>query len=165
MILSIIAAVARNGVIGRNGALPWRLPADLKHFKSVTMGKPVIMGRRTWESLGKPLPGRMNIVVTSRRDLPVPCAGSLDEALRLAASADEVFVIGGARLFAEALARASRLYLTEIDADFDGDTWFPPFRRTEWSLVSSVGRKGDETNPIDLTFRCFERIMPSPVEG
>jgi dihydrofolate reductase len=131
----LVAAVAANGVIGQNGALPWQLPEDLKHFKRLTMGHPVIMGRRTWESLGKPLPGRDNIVVTGRAGYEAPGAGvanSLHGALALCAGEPVAFVIGGSRLFAEALAIASGLVLTEIQRDFPGDTWFPEYDRSKW---------------------------------
>jgi len=133
----LVAAVAANGVIGRNGELPWRLPEDLKHFKEVTLGHPVIMGRRTWESLGKyrPLPGRRNIVVTRNAAYEAPgasVAGSLESALDLCAGEDRVSVIGGQQLFAQALSMADGLDLTEIHREYEGDTWFPPFDRAKW---------------------------------
>ena len=158
MLISIIAAVARNGVIGRNGALPWHLPADLKYFKTTTMGKPVIMGRRTWESIGKPLPGRLNVVVTSHPGVPVTCARatSLAQAIRLAES-DEAFIIGGARLFAEALPLADRLYLTLVDAEIEGDVSFPAYDRTAWREVKRAVHVPDDKNPYRLTFSLFER--------
>ena len=135
MIKSLVVARARNGVIGRDNALPWRLPADLAYFKRVTMGHPVIMGRRTWESIGRPLPGRLNIVVSRNRDYQAPGAtvvGSLGEAWQAAGDAGEACVIGGTSLFAEALPQADRIHLTEVEADVPGDTWFPPFDRGEW---------------------------------
>jgi dihydrofolate reductase len=134
--LVLIAGVARNGAIGKDDALPWRLPEDLRHFKQHTLGWPVIMGRRTWESLPpafRPLPGRRNLVVTRRADWhadgaePVP---SLDVALRRVQDRERAFVIGGAQLYAEALPRADELLLTEIDADFDADAFFPPWDRS-----------------------------------
>jgi len=131
----LIAAVAANGVIGVNGKLPWQLPEDLKHFKRLTLGHPVIMGRRTWESLGAALPGRENIVVTRSAGYEAPGAAraaSLDAALALCAGEPVVFVIGGERLFAESLPLAAGLVLTEIHRDYDGDTWFPKFDRTRW---------------------------------
>lgn len=131
----LVAAVASNGIIGADGRLPWHLPEDLKHFKRVTMGYPVIMGRLTWESLGKPLPGRKNIVV-SRTPGYAPTgasvAGSLESAIALAAGEDAAFVIGGSRLFAEALPIAEGLVMTEIYKDYAGDTWFPSFDRSQW---------------------------------
>ena len=133
--INLIVARARNGVIGRDGALPWRLPEDLAFFKRTTMGHPIVMGRRTWESIGRPLPGRRNIVVSRRADYTAAgaeVAPSLDEALRLCAGSAELFVIGGAQLYAEALARADRLIVTEIDADFDGDTRWPAPDPAQW---------------------------------
>jgi dihydrofolate reductase len=133
--INLIVARARNGVIGRDGALPWRLPEDLAFFKRTTMGHPIVMGRRTWESIGRPLPGRRNIVVSRRSDYTAAgaeVAPSLDEALRLCAGSAELFVIGGAQLYAEALARADRLFVTEIDADFDGDTRWPAPDPAQW---------------------------------
>jgi dihydrofolate reductase len=136
--LHVIAAIASNGVIGAAGKLPWHLPEDLKHFKTLTSGHPVIMGRRTWESLGRPLPGRDNIVVTRSRDYEAPgasVASSLGAALALCADAPVAFVIGGADLYAEALASADVLVLTEIQHAFDGDTRFPEFDRNDWREV------------------------------
>jgi dihydrofolate reductase len=126
--LTLIVARARNGVIGRDGALPWRLPEDLAFFKRTTMGHPIVMGRRTWQSIGRPLPGRRSIVVSRQAGFVAEGAEvvpSLDEALRLCAGSREVFVIGGAQLYAAALPRAQRLIVTEIDADFEGDTHWP----------------------------------------
>jgi len=133
--ITLIVARARNGVIGRDGKLPWRLPEDLAFFKRTTMGQPIVMGRRTWESIGRPLPGRRNIVVSRRAGFladGVETAPSLDEALRLCADSEEVFVIGGAQLYAEALPRAGRLIVTEIDADFEGDTHWPAPEPAHW---------------------------------
>lgn len=128
--LSIIVAYSRNRVIGRNNALPWRLPSDLAHFKRTTMGKPIIMGRKTWESLGRPLPGRLNIVLTqdaSYRAEAATVVHSLEEALKAACQVNdnEAFVIGGEAIFRLALPYATRVVATEIDADIQGDTWFP----------------------------------------
>jgi dihydrofolate reductase len=127
--------VASNGIIGAKGELPWRLPEDLKHFKRLTMGHPVIMGRRTWESLKGPLPGRENIVVTRNRGYEAPgaaVAGSLEGALALCAGEAVVFVIGGSTLFDESLPIAAGLVITEIHKDFEGDTWFPQYDRSRW---------------------------------
>jgi dihydrofolate reductase len=131
----LVAAVAANGVIGNEGRLPWQLPEDLRHFKQLTFGHPVIMGRRTWESLGKPLPGRNNIVVTSRPGYEAAGAAvatSLEAALALCAGEPVAFVIGGSELFAESLPIAAGLMLTEIHRDFPGDTWFPAYDRSRW---------------------------------
>jgi len=142
--------VAANGVIGRDGTLPWHLPEDLRWFKRTTLGKPVIMGRRTWDSIGRPLPGRLNIVLSRRADFTVDgavTARSLDEAEdlagRLAPDAPESVVIGGADLFALALTRARRFYLTEIGRAYEGDTLFPPFDRTVWREVERAEVAGD----------------------
>lgn len=131
----LVAAVAANGVIGKGGGMPWHLPEDLKHFKRLTLGHPVIMGRRTWESLGKALPGRDNIVVTGTAGYEAPgaaVASSLEAALALCATEPVAFVIGGHRLFAEALPVAAGLVLTELQRDFPGDTWFPEYDRARW---------------------------------
>lgn len=128
-VLTIVVARAANDVIGARNGLPWRLPEDLAHFKRITMGKPIVMGRKTFESIGRPLPGRRNIVVTrtsSWAHAGCERAGSLDEALALCRDADEVMVIGGAQLYAEALPRAQRAHVTEIHHEFEGDTVLPP---------------------------------------
>ena len=134
MVVSVIAAVARNRVIGVDNRLPWRLPADLRRFRALTWGKPIVMGRRTHESIGRPLPGRRNIVLTRGARAPGGCerAGSLAEAFEMAAPAPETVVIGGARCYREALPTAARMYLTRIDADFAGDAWFPEWSPAEW---------------------------------
>ena len=131
----LVAAVAANGIIGAKGQLPWSLPEDLKHFKRLTMDHPIIMGRRTWESLKRPLPGRENIVVTRTPGYEAPgaaVASSLEAALALCAGEPVVFVIGGSRLFAESLPMAAGLVMTEIDRDYEGDTWFPEYDRSRW---------------------------------
>lgn len=146
---SLVVAVARNGVIGRDNALPWRLPADLAHFKRVTMGHPVVMGRRTYESIGKPLPGRRNIVVTHNRGFEAPgctVVGSLEEAWRAAGDAGEVCIIGGTTLFAETLPIADVIHLTEVEADVPGDTYFPAFDRREWDEKEVARHPADEKN-------------------
>ena len=131
----LVAAVAANGIIGANGQLPWRLPEDLAHFKRLTLGHPIIMGRRTWESLGRPLPGRENIVVTGTPGYEAPgaaIAGSLEGALALCIGEPVAFVIGGSRLFQEALPIAAGLVMTEIQREFRGDTRFPEYERSRW---------------------------------
>ena len=139
--LSLIAAVARNRVIGNNNQLLWHLPEDMRYFRETTRGKPVIMGRKTWESLPdsfRPLPGRLNIVVSHNPAYEAPgatLAGSLEEAVRKAGENVEVFVIGGAELYRQALPLAQRLYLTEIDQDFEGDVLFPEISPNEWKVV------------------------------
>ena len=131
----LVAAIAANGIIGANGRLPWRLPGELQHFKKLTMGHPIIMGRRTWESLGAPLPGRENIVVTTTPDYQAEGAAvarSLEAAIALCLGEPVVFVIGGTQLFAEALPIARGMVLTEIQRDYEGDTVFPPYDRSQW---------------------------------
>jgi dihydrofolate reductase len=131
----VVAAVAANGIIGANGKLPWHLPEDLKHFKRLTLGHPIIMGRRTWESLPGALPGRENIVVSRNAGFEAPgaaIAASLDAAIAFCAGEKVAFVIGGTSLFAEALPIASGLVMTEIQRDYDGDTWFPAYDRSQW---------------------------------
>ena len=133
----LIAAVAKNGVIGARGKLPWHLPEDLRHFKKLTLGHPVIMGRRTWESLGRPLPGRDNIVVTRTTGYEAPgasVAASLAAAIALCSGEPVAFVIGGAEIYAAALALADGLVLTEIQQDFEGDTHFPQWDRSTWRV-------------------------------
>ncbi len=139
MKLSLIVARARNGVIGRGNALPWRLPEDLAFFKRTTMGHPVIMGRRTWDSIGKPLPGRRNIVVTRDREWKAAGAeraASIGAAISACRAAPAAFVIGGAQLYAEALPLADGLFVTEIDRDIDGDTFLPPVDAGQWVETS-----------------------------
>ena len=142
MKLTLVAAVARGGVIGREGTLPWRIPEDARRFRELTTGHPVVMGRRTWESLPdrfRPLPGRRNLVVTRSPDWQAhgaERAGSLDEALRLVADAPEVFVIGGGELYAAALPLADELRMTDIEADVDGDTFFPRYDAAEFEETS-----------------------------
>ena len=133
--LSLIVAMARNRVIGRDGKLPWHLPADLKRFRALTMGHHILMGRKTWESIGRPLPGRTSIVIT--RTAGYAAAGatvvhSLSEALESARGDSEVFVIGGAEVYRDALPLADRIYLTELQADFEGDVLFPPLAPGQW---------------------------------
>ena len=139
MRLSLIAAMARNRVIGRDNTLPWRLPEDLRYFKATTLGKPVIMGRKTWESLGRPLPGRLNIVVTRNADYRAEGATlvtGLPQAIAAAGEVEEAFVIGGAELYRQALPLAQRIYLTEIATDVDGDASFPEFADSDWAEIS-----------------------------
>lgn len=158
--LSIIAALSRNRVIGKDNQLPWRLPADLKHFKSVTLGKPVIMGRKTFESIGKPLPGRDNIVVTRDPKFHadgISVAHSLDDALAQAHDVPEIMLIGGAQLYAESLARAQRLYLTLIHADVDGDAHFPDYDPADWRETAREDHAADENNHYSYSFQILER--------
>ncbi len=157
----LVAAVARNGGIGRDGALLVRLPEDLRRFRALTLGSPVVMGRGTWESIGRPLPGRLNIVVSRRPDWRAEGAvgaDSLAAALAHAATAEKVFVIGGAEIFALALPRADVLELTEIDADLPADTFFPAWRRADFRQTS---RQPHETaDGLAYSFVTYQRIGP-----
>jgi dihydrofolate reductase len=160
--VTLVAAVADNGVIGADGGMPWHLPADLAHFKRLTMGKPVLMGRLTWEAIGKPLPGRLNLVLTRSRDWHADGARrvpSFIEALRVAqqAGARELMVIGGADVYRQALPKAERIYLTRVHAEPWGDTLFPELDPGEWHEVGRRERLSDEHNPWDLTFVVLER--------
>jgi len=158
--IALIAALARNRAIGRGNAMPWRLPEDLKRFKRLTMGHAVIMGRRTFESIGSPLPGRSNIVITRSRDWsPHGCAivHSLDAALAAAESPGETFVIGGAQIYALAMPLAQRLYLTEIERDFEGDAFFPDYDRSAWREVSREHRAAAGAEGFDYAFVEYER--------
>lgn len=162
MTVSLIVAVSSNGVIGREGGLPWYLPADLKHFKRTTMGHHLIIGRRTWEEVGKPLPGRTMVVVTrSRRFAPegVQVARSVEQALDLAAGDDEPFIGGGAQIYHIALARnlVDRLYITRIHAEVEGDTRFPELELDEWELVSEEHHDADKKNEFDYSFLVYDR--------
>lgn len=137
--ISLIVAHDKNRVIGHKNRMPWHLPGDLKYFKEKTMGKPIIMGRKTFESIGRPLPGRRNIVITRNRDYEregIEAASSLDEALKLAGDAEEIMVIGGEQIFRLALPMADRLYVTQINHTFEGDTYFPEYG-DEWKIVSA----------------------------
>ncbi|HXG59413.1 MAG TPA: dihydrofolate reductase [Thermoanaerobaculia bacterium] len=161
MKVSILAAVASNGVIGRGNQLPWRLSSDLKRLKSLTMGHYVIMGRKTFESVGKPLPGRTNIVVTHRPEtLPegVVPASSLEEALRIAEEDDETFILGGAEIYRQALQRAGVLYITQVHADVEGDTFFPDYDDVnEWQLVDAEHFEAGEKDDYPYSFLTYVR--------
>jgi dihydrofolate reductase len=159
--LELIAAMAANGVIGRGGQLPWHLPDDLNRFKQLTLGHPIIMGRKTYDSMGRPLPGRVNIVVSAQlREPPhaqVKLASSLDEAIALAAPAERVFVIGGAMIYESALPRTHILHLTELDESVEGDTFFPPFDRSQWRVLENVVHDRDDRHAYAFHFRTFAR--------
>lgn len=157
--ISIIVATAQDGVIGKTGGIPWYLPADLAHFKTITMGHPIVMGRVTHESIDKALPGRINIVIT--RSASYSAKGcrvvhSLDEALKLVRTEAEVFIIGGDSIYQQALQRTDRLYLTEIDAKIDGDKFFH-YGPKEWQEVSREAHQMDDKNPYDYAFIVLER--------
>lgn len=162
MRLSLIVAMTRNGVIGRGGGLPWRLSADLKRFKALTMGHHLIMGRKTFESLGRALPGRTTIVVTRQKGYSaatgVLVAQRLPEALALAAGDDEPFVIGGGEIFGEALEMAAKLYVTWVEAEVEGDTLFPVVDWGPWREISSERMGADEKNEYATRFCIYERV-------
>ncbi len=160
--IALIAAVAANGVIGQDNAMPWHLPADLAHFKRVTLGKPVIMGRRTCESIGRPLPGRRNIVVSRQPGLAIEgceVVDSLEAALERAREGgpEEIMIIGGAQLYEQALPLADRLYLTLVDAAPEGDARFPEWSSRDWKVVARDFMLPDEKNPWSLTFLTLDR--------
>jgi dihydrofolate reductase len=158
--LTLIVARARNGVIGRDNQLPWRLPEDLAHFKRTTMGRPIVMGRKTWESIGRPLPGRRSLVLSRDPHYAAPGAevvASLDEALARTAAEPEVFVIGGAQLYAAAAPRAQCLVLTQIDADFTGDAHFPAPDPAQWHEVAREHHPASGERPWAFDFVRYER--------
>ncbi|GMU71556.1 MAG: dihydrofolate reductase [Burkholderiales bacterium] len=159
---AIVAAVASNGVIGASGALPWRLKHDLRHFRELTLGHAVVMGRRTWESLAGPLAGRENIVVTARAGYVATgarIAHDLDHALALVTMPPPVFCIGGGELYREALARAATMHLTEIARAYEGDVRFPAYERGDWREVAREAHRGDD-GP-DYAFVTYERARPA----
>ena len=163
MIISMIAAMAKNRVIGKDNQMPWHLPADLKHFKQVTLGKPVIMGRKTFESIGRLLPGRRNIIVS--RAAPLDAKGaewvtSLAHAFELLQQSDEVMVIGGAEIYRQCLPLAHRLYLTEIDLTTDGDAYFPDYqseKTDDWHIIEESHHPADINNPYHCRFITLQR--------
>jgi dihydrofolate reductase len=160
---SIICAMAKNRAIGIDNQLPWRLPADLAHFKAITLGHPIIMGRNTFESLPgrKPLPGRQSIVMTRDASFAAPegilVARSLDHALDLADESEEVFFIGGAHIYNQAIDMVDRIYLTEVQTRINGDAWFPEFGDENWIETSREKRKTDEKNAYNMAFVVYDR--------
>ena len=167
MKLSIIVAASENGVIGSQGDLPWRLSADLRRFKRLTMGHAMIMGRKTYDSIGRPLPGRVSIVLTKRREgggqrsEDVLVAGSLEEATKLVATTEmdqeEAFVTGGGEIYRLALPEADRIYLTRVHTQVDGDATFPDVDWNAWRLIESEKHAADEKNEFDCTFEVWQR--------
>ena len=160
--VSLIVAIARNRVIGINNTLPWHLPADLKHFKALTMGHHMIMGRKTFESIGKPLPGRTSVVVTRNADYSTPgvmVVNSLDAAIATCGNDEEIFVIGGAELFQQSIKLADRIYLTEIDADISGDTTFAEIDHTTWQEIERTSNAPDEKNAYSYHFVVYEKAF------
>lgn len=162
MIVSLLLAASENNVIGKDNKLPWYLPDDLKYFKNLTWGLPIVMGRKTFESFGKPLPGRKSIVITRDEDWNykgVETTHSIEDGIKRAENfgAKEIFVIGGAQIFNAILPSAGRIYLTRIHHDFDGDAFFPEISENEWRLQSSRFCSADEKNRYDHTFQVWER--------
>jgi dihydrofolate reductase len=162
MILSLLVAAAKNNVIGKDNKLPWHLPNDLKYFKNLTWGMPILMGRKTFDSIGKPLPGRKSIVITrneSWAEEGVSVVHSIDEAIAKAESfgVKEIFVIGGAEIFRTALLQADRIYLTRIHQNIDGDVFFPQINEADWQLASERFCEADEKNSYNHSYQVWER--------
>ncbi len=160
MTVSLVVAASKNNVIGRDGELPWHLPEDLRHFKRITTGKPVIMGRKTFESIGRPLPDRHNIVMTRDPDYAAEGCDVVDsvaEALDVAGDADEVMVIGGGQVYRDFLPRADRIYMTRVQAEVQGDTRFPRIEGNVWRLVSAEHHAADEKHEFAFEMLVFER--------
>lgn len=149
--ITLIAAMARNRAIGLRGQLPWHLPAELRHFKEATMGRPIVMGRKTWQSIGRALPGRQNIVISRSSSLQAPgcdVAGSLERAVALA-EGDEVMIIGGGQIYAEAMRHADRMLLTLVESDPEADAWFPEWSEGDWRQSKIRQHRADDENPYD----------------
>ena len=163
MTISLIVAAANNNAIGKEGGMPWHLPNDLRHFKNLTWGMPVVMGRKTFESLGKPLAGRKNIVISRQQGWSAPGAvvvKSSEDALFVAREADmkEVMVIGGGEIYKSLFDRAKRIYLTRVEAEPDADTFFPVIDPQQWHLMSQKNHEADEKNAYNYSFQVWERL-------
>lgn len=163
MLISAITAVSQNNVIGLNNDLPWHLPADMKFFKNTTMGHAVVMGRKTYESFGKALPGRTNIVITHQKGYTLPDATivySLEEAIEKAKAIEqqEIFILGGAQIFQQSIPLLNRIYLTRIYHNFDGDTFFPTINPEEWKLIKIEPHDSDEKNQYEYAFQTWEKV-------
>ena len=159
MIISIIAAMDENRLIGSDNGLPWHLPADFKHFKEVTLGKPVLMGRKTFESIGRPLPGRKNIVI-SRAGFSadgVESVDSINAGLELVADVEEVMIIGGANIYEQMISRAEKMYITHVEAKCVGDAWFPEINEKEWSVIDRQLIEADEKNNYSFSITTYQR--------
>ena len=159
-LISLIVAMAQNGVIGRDNSMPWRLPEDLKRFRAFTLGKPILMGRKTFESIGRPLEGRTNLVLTRDRSWFAPgviVVHSVEEALTQASASDELVVIGGAEIYRLVLPFARRIYLTHVHADVQGDITFPEFDPTQWADVEYSSQPADDAHAYPVTFVTLER--------
>lgn len=161
MNITLVVAIAENNAIGKNNQLLWHLPADLKHFKQITSGHTIIMGRKTYDSIGKPLPNRRNIVITRQNDLKlegVEVVGSLNDAVALCTTESEVFVIGGAEIYKSALPLAQKIYLTTVHQSFDADAFFPEIDREQWTETEKESHSPDEKNAFSYTFSTLERL-------
>ena len=161
MKISLVVAVSANNVIGADGGLPWRLSEDLRRFKDITMGKPMIMGRQTFESIGKALPGRRNIILSRQaayEQVGCDVVNTPEEALRLAGGADEVMIIGGGKVYEEFLPMTDRIYMTRVHTDVDGDTFFPEINDDEWRIVSSHPLPPNDERPFSISFQVLERV-------
>lgn len=161
-ILSMIVATADNRVIGKDNQMPWHMPADLQYFKKVTLKKPIIMGRKTFESIGRPLPGRRNIVISRDKNYQaegIELVSSVEEALEAAQGVEEIMVIGGGKIYEHCLPKAQRLYITHIDLDVEGDTYFPDYEQhASWQLLSSEAHQADDSNAYPYRFNVYERV-------
>jgi dihydrofolate reductase len=159
-VVTIVVAISENNAIGKDNQLLWYLPADLKHFKEITTGGTIIMGRKTYDSIGKPLPNRRNIVITRKTDLEiagVEVVNSLQEALSLCAQEKEVFIIGGAEIYKHALALTNRIYLTIVHQSYEADAFFPELAKNEWKEINQEYHEADEKNNVAYTFSTLER--------
>jgi len=162
MIISMIAAMGQNRELGLDNKLLWKLPADMKFFRETTMGKPIIVGRKTYESFGgKPLPGRKNIVITRAADYQSEGAvvvHDINDAIEAAGDVEEIMIIGGASFYEQMLPKANRLYLTYVSGKFEADSWFPEFNQNEWKEISRQENKADEKNSFDFSFVVLDRL-------
>lgn len=161
--LTIIVAVADNGIIGSGNQLPWRLPDDLKRFKALSLGKPIVMGRKTFESIGRPLPGRTNIVISRQPGLEIPggrVVASIEEALAAAQPAPEIVIVGGAEIYRQVLPQVGTIHLTRVHAEVAGDVSFPELREHEWREVAKEYHPADERHAHAFTFSTLERVAP-----
>ncbi|TKC10788.1 dihydrofolate reductase [Pedobacter polaris] len=159
--LSLIVAISENNAIGKDNKLLWHLPADLKHFKEITTGHPILMGRKTYDSIGRPLPNRRNIVITRSASLEIPnveVVNNLEDAISLCAKENEVFIIGGAEIYKHALELTNRIYLTTVHQTYEADAFFPELKMNEWKEVFNEYHPADEKNSVAYTFSTLERI-------
>jgi dihydrofolate reductase len=160
MKISIVVAISENNAIGKDNQLLWHLPADLKHFKEITTGHPILMGRKTYDSIGRPLPNRRNIIITRQTDLNIPgteVVNSMEEAISLCANEEEVFIIGGAEIYKSALSFTDRIYLTTVHQEFEADAFFPVLDKNEWLETAQQHHHADEKNAVAYTFSILER--------